>query len=259
MDMIKITLIQPDIIWEDIDANLARYSTIIEGFQEATEVVLLPELFSTGFSMRSRELAEPMEGKTMEWMADQADKFKFALAGSIIINDEGNFYNRLIWMQKDGSYHYYDKRHLFRMGGEDEHYSPGNKPLLVEVNGARFRLLVCYDLRFPVWSRNRNDYDILVYLANWPSPRRDVWNTLLKARALENQSYTIGVNRVGKDAMGIDYNGESMVYDARGNRIAYMEPGFTGSHTIQLSLEQLSAFRKKFPVWRDADPFMLGD
>ena len=257
--MIAVTLVQPDINWENVDANLARYVAIFESFHEPVDVVFLPELFSTGFTMRSRDLAEPMDGRTMEWMAEQAYKYKCNLAGSVIIRESGNFYNRLIWMRQDASYHYYDKRHLFRMSGEHEHYSPGEKPLVVELKGFRFRPLVCYDLRFPVWSRNQGDYDVLVYIANWPSQRREVWNTLLKARALENQAYTIGVNRVGQDGMGIEYNGETMAFDAKGNQLTCLEPGFKGFKTIQLSLERLNAFREKFPVWRDADPFRFDD
>ncbi len=257
--MITITLIQSDIIWEDIDANLRYYSSILNKLQEPTDLILLPELFTTGFTMRSRDLAEPMNGPTVEWMAEQAKRFNCTLAGTVIIEDGGNYYNRLIWMQPDHHLHYYDKRHLFRMSGEDEHYSPGNKPLTVTMKGFRIRPLICYDLRFPVWSRNRNDYDVLLYLANWPSPRRDVWNSLLKARAIENQAFTIGVNRTGNDGKQIGYHGESQVYDAKGKRIAYMGPKDTDPITIKLSLDELNAFREKFPVWRDADPFSIGD
>ena len=209
--------------------------------------------------MRSRDLAEPMEGKTMSWMAAKAKQLHCNLAGSIIIGDRGKFFNRLIWMQQGSRYHYYDKRHLFRMSGENEHYAKGSGQVIIKVGEFRFRPLVCYDLRFPVWSRNRRDYDALVYIANWPAPRRDVWSTLLKARAIENQAYSIGVNRVGKDGMGIEYRGDTMAFDAKGTKIASLEPDKPGIQIIRLSLEDLNVFRDKFPAWRDADPFTLED
>ena len=254
-----LTLIQPDIIWENPSANMEAYTRMFNSIENQVDVILLPELFSTGFTMQSQDLAEPMEGTTMKWMSAQASHLRCDLAGSLIIMENGNYYNRLIWMRQDGSYGYYDKRHLFRMSGENEHYSHGSKPLIVEVKGFRIKPLVCYDLRFPVWSRNRQDYDILIYLANWPAPRRDVWLALLKARAIENQAYLIGVNRVGKDGMGIEYHGDTMALDAKGQIIASIEPGKPGLQTINLSLEKLTAFRKKFPVWKDADLFTLPD
>jgi omega-amidase len=254
-----LTLIQPDIIWENPSANMEAYTRMFNSIENQVDVILLPELFSTGFTMQTRDLAEPMEGTTMKWMSAQASHLRCDLAGSLIIMENGNYYNRLIWMRQDGSYGYYDKRHLFRMSGENEYYSHGSKPLIVEVKGFRIKPLVCYDLRFPVWSRNRQDYDILIYHANWPAPRRDVWLALLKARAIENQTYLIGVNRVGKDGMGIEYHGDTMALDAKGQIIASIEPGRPGLQTINLSLEKLTAFRKKFPVWKDADLFTLPD
>ena len=184
--MLSIALVQPDIIWEDADANLDMYTGILDGIAEPVDVIFMPELFTTGFTMRSSDLAEPMEGKTMTWMASQAEQLKCDLVGSVIIGYQGDFFNRLIWMKQDNDYRYYDKRHLFRMSGEDEHFAQGGSPMTTQVRGVRFRPLICYDLRFPVWSRNRQDYDVLVYIANWPAPRRDVWKTLLKARAIEN-------------------------------------------------------------------------
>lgn len=255
--MLTIALIQPDIIWEDVDANLDSITRLLESIQEPVDVIFMPELFTTGFSMQSRNLAEPMGGKTMDWMAAKSDQLHCDLAGSIIIEDNGKFFNRMIWMQQGKLYHYYDKRHLFRMSGENEHYAQGRAPVIIEVRGFRFRPLVCYDLRFPVWSRNRQDYDVLVYIANWPASRKDVWMALLRARAIENQAYTIGVNRVGKDGMGIRYSGDTVVFDAKGNELASLEPDKPGIQIIRLSLEELNAFRSKFPAWRDADPFTL--
>jgi predicted amidohydrolase len=209
--------------------------------------------------MRSHDLAEPMGGKTVTWMKEMSIRLGCDLAGSIIINDKGRYYNRLVWIRKNGDRHHYDKRHLFRMSGEEENYSPGRERLIVESHGIRFMPLICYDLRFPVWSRNRNDYDALIYVANWPAPRKDVWRTLLRARAIENQSYAIGVNRVGRDGMGIEYHGDTMVCNAKGEIIAEMAPLEPGTLTFSLSVEELDKFRAKFPVWKDADPFRLDD
>lgn len=255
--MINLSLIQPDIIWEDIEANLESISELLKGIVEPSDIVLLPELFTTGFTMRSRELAEPMEGRTMKWMSEKAAELKCSIAGSIIISEGGNYFNRLIWMEEGGRYHCYDKRHLFRMSGEQQHYSRGGDALIVDFRGTRIMPLICYDLRFPVWSRNRHNYDILVYIANWPAPRKEVWETLLKARAIENLAYAIGINRVGKDGMGIEYSGDTMAFDARGRKIAYMGAGEAGLQNLRLSTEELHDFREKFPAWRDADPFTL--
>jgi predicted amidohydrolase len=259
--MIRISLVQPDIIWENITANLESLEQLLSDLAGQTDVVLLPELFTTGFTMRSRELAEPMEGKTMVWMKNMVQCLSCDLVGSLIIEENGEFFNRLIWMQKDGRYHHYDKRHLFRVGGENEYYSKGAGQLIVESHGMRFKPLICYDLRFPVWSRNRtfNEYDILVYIASWPSPRRMVWKSLLQARAIENQAYVLGVNRTGKDGMGISYHGDTMAFNARGEELACMDMDIRGHITIQLSKQELARFREKFPVWKDADPFTLED
>jgi predicted amidohydrolase len=256
--MINIALVQPDITWEDVPANLAACGELMVNIQAPLDVVFLPELFTTGFTMRSPELAEEMDGKTMQWMKSMAGKMAADIVGSIIIREEGKYYNRLIWMRKDGSYLHYDKRHLFRMSDEEKHYSAGRERIIVDAAGARFLPLVCYDLRFPVWSRSRGDYDVLVYLANWPAAREAVWETLLKARAIENQAYVIGVNRVGTDGMGIDYRGGTRVFNAKGEcvfALGSVDSSRTGR--VELSLEELKAFRQKFPVWKDADPFKL--
>ncbi len=257
--MIDIGLIQSDIVWEDVDTNLDALSGMLENLGSTADLILLPELFTTGFTMRSREFAEPMEGKTMAWMAGHAGRLNCPVAGSIIVTEGGRYYNRLIWMEPGGRYHLYDKRHLYRMSGENEHYSRGNGRLIVEAKGFRFRPLICYDLRFPVWSRNRQDYDVLVYIANWPEPRKDVWRTLLKARAIENQSYVMGLNRVGKDGMGIAYRGDSLVFDAKGNELVTLPLNKPFSEMVRLSREELLRFRERFPAWKDADSFCMDD
>ena len=189
--MISIALVQPDLQWEDRELNLKSLSGILRDL-EPPDLILLPELFATGFSMKSRELGESMDGPSMQWMSRMSGELGSSIAGSLILGEGGSFYNRLVWMHRDGSYQFYDKRHLFRMGGENEHYSGGNRRVIVQDFGFRFLPLVCYDLRFPVWSRNREDYDVLVYLSNWPAPRHEVWTSLLKARAIENQCFVIG-------------------------------------------------------------------
>jgi predicted amidohydrolase len=253
----RVTLLQPELFWEDRDANLLAFSKILEDLDEKTDVIFLPELFTTGFTMRSRDLAESMDGKTVDWMREMSGRLKADLVGSLIVRDHGKFYNRLIWMKPDGLHVHYDKRHLFRMSGEDEHYDPGRDRAIILSGALRFCPLICYDLRFPVWSRNQGDYDVLVYIANWPMQRRDVWRNLLVARAIENQAFVLGINRVGRDGMGIEYSGDTMAIDARGREMGSLESGKPGLLTIGLSSRELSDFRGKFPVWKDSDPFRL--
>ena len=254
-----LALVQPDIIWEDIDANLHALSRKLEGLSEKVDVFLLPELFTTGFTMRSRELAEEMDGKSISWMRAAADRYGCVVAGSLIIGEGGSYFNRFIWMEPGGKLSSYDKRHLFSISGEDEHYTRGKSFTVMEMNTFRIMPLICYDLRFPVWSRNTGNYDLLLYVANWPEVRRDVWISLLKARAIENQAFVIGVNRVGTDGMGIDYAGDSLAYDAKGRIMASLPVRQEGTAIVRLSRDELAAFRKKFPVWKDADRFEIRD
>lgn len=256
---LNIAIIQSDIIWEDINANLDAHSTALDRINESFDVILLPELFTTGFTMNTALLAETMQGKSVNWMAEMSHKFKCSITGSLIIEQDGKYYNRLIWMHKNGQYQYYDKRHLFRLGDEDKNYAPGDSLITVKQGPFRIRPLICYDLRFPVWSRNKDDYDILVYVANWPAARHDVWSCLLKARAIENQAYVIGVNRTGRDGMGIGYDGDSLVFDARGKLLASLPKNSSGTLLASLSIEDLKSFRKEFPVHKDADPFRIED
>jgi predicted amidohydrolase len=255
--MERISLIQTDIVWEDIDANLDLLEEMLDPLRGQTDVIFLPELFTTGFTMKSRQLAESMGGKSMDWMQRMAGKLGSDVAGSLIIHENGNYFNRLIWMHQDGSFQHYDKRHLFRMSGENESYSSGTDQIIVKSGGLRFKPMICYDLRFPVWSRNRNDYDVLVYVANWPSPRTEVWDVLLKARAIENQAYVLGVNRIGTDGMGISYHGHTVALDAKGHELAFLETEKAGHITARLPVKELIRFREKFPAWKDSDAFNL--
>ena len=234
----------------------------INALQEPTHVVILPEMFSTGFSMKPAALAETMDGETVQWMKRMAIQKKIILTGSVIIEEGGRFFNRLIWMQPDGNYGYYDKRHLFAYAEEDKYFSPGTQRLIASVNGWRINLLVCYDLRFPVWSRQASngteeaEYDVLIYVANWPERRSTAWKTLLRARAIENQCYVIGVNRVGKDGNDLNYTGDSMVIDALGE-VLYEKANEEDAFTITLDKESLQNIRNKIPFLKDADDFRI--
>ncbi len=254
---LHITLIQPDIVWEDKAANLLQYEQMIAGISQPKHIVVLPEMFSTGFSMAPEKFAEEMDGPTVQWMAGIATKFRCIITGSIMIVEDGKYYNRILWVQPDGTIGHYDKRHLFGFAKEDQHYTPGDKRLIARVNGWRINLLVCYDLRFPVWSRNLdNEYDVLIYVANWPEPRSLAWRTLLQARAIENQCYVVGVNRVGKDAKNNNYLGESSVFGPLGETIVQL-PNQVLTHTATLDRARLDEVRSSFPFLNDADKFLL--
>src|SRR5574337_503960 len=219
MENLNITLIQSNLHWENIDKNLQQFSEKMATVKEPTDLIVLPEMFSTGFSMNSKNLSEGMNGKTLLWMRKHCKEKGCAITGSVIISENGNYFNRLIWMWADGSYEIYNKRHLFQMANEDNYYTPGKYRKVVELKGWKICPLICYDLRFPVWSRNTwkktskfikdggreiiAEYDVLIYVANWPERRAHPWKSLLVARAIENQSYVIGVNRVGSDGNGV--------------------------------------------------------
>jgi predicted amidohydrolase len=257
MQDLKVTLIQTDLYWENIENNLSLFENRFSFIDEPTDLIILPEMFNTAFTMKSVELAEEMNGKSMQWMAFHAKEKKAVITGSLIIKENGSYYNRLIWMRPDGSYEYYDKRHLFRMANEHEHYSSGNKKIVVELKGWKICPLICYDLRFPVWSRNKLEYDVLLYIANWPERRRIPWITLLAARAIENYAYTIGINRIGNDGNNISFSGDTSVYDFWGSCLSHFKPHEKKIETIILSYEKLQEFKKSFPVWMDSDKFEI--
>ena len=231
-----------------------------------SDIILLPEMFTTGFSMNAATLAEDMSGSTVRWMIKMAKESEKVIAGSIMVVDEGKYYNRFIWMNPDGSYQYYDKKHLFRMANEDASYSSGSTQLIIDYKGWKIRPLICYDLRFPVWSRNkysRNDsqyspdYDVVLYVANWPEVRVSAWDVLLRARAMENQAYCIGVNRVGTDGTRKNYVGHTAAIDPKGNYILDPVHKTEGTYTVSLDKKSLEDYRSKFPQGLDADDFEL--
>ena len=254
---LKISCVQSDLNWENIEQNLNMFSEKIKHIPSETDIVVLPEMFTTGFSMNSIELAESMDGKSFRWMKAQADKYNKIIIGSVIIKEDKNYYNRCITMFPNGEFYTYDKGHLFRMEKEHEDFTKGEQKTIFKHNGWRICTLICYDLRFPVWSRNQDDYDLLIYIASWPESRREVWNTLLKARAIENQSYVVGVNRIGKDGEGIAYSGDTVIIDPKGRIIKKAEDYKEEIINAELSLNELNQFREKFPVFLDADNFKL--
>lgn len=282
-----VTVIQTDLYWENPTANLANLEEKIAQINTHTDLIILPEMFNTGFTMKTKQVAEPMNFTTFKWLRQQAKKANAVITGSFIVKEGEHFFNRLIWMRPDGSYEKYDKRHLFRMGNEHLTFTGGTERIIVELKGWKICPLICYDLRFPVWSRNSQvksqmlkvrsqnleiqaenfpdpqlttydslTYDLIIYVANWPSARSQVWDTLLQARAIENQSYCIGVNRVGNDGMGLHYSGNSAVIDFKGNPIFYQKDTEV-LHNHILSLQELSDFRNKFPAYLDADDFTI--
>ncbi len=253
----KISVIQPDIAWEDKSRNFKNLSDIINPLFNKTDLVILPEMFNTGFSMNPSKLAEPSDGITHDWMIKLATDGNFGLCGSFTVEENGNFFNRWLFVSPDREEWFYDKRHLFSMGGERNLFTAGNSKLVFSFRGMKISPFICYDLRFPVWSRNQEGFDLMIYAANWPESRRNVWNTLLIARAMENQCYVAGSNRTTTDGAGINYAGESVIIDPKGATIVSAGNKINCSITAELSLTELTAFRKKFPVANDADNFIL--
>lgn len=260
---LTFTIIQTALFWEDIDANLQLFEQKINSISTTTEVVVLPEMFSTGFSMQPEKLAETMDGKAVTWMRKMAMEKKIILTGSLMIEDGGHYFNRLIWMLPNGQFGHYNKRHLFAYANEDEHYMAGNKRLIAQVKGFKINLQICYDLRFPVWARQTPfqeneaaEYDVLLYVANWPERRSHAWKTLLTARSIENQCYVIGVNRVGNDGNNIYHSGDSMVLNAMGETL-YHKSHDEDIFTITLEREPLQEIRSNIPFLKDADGFKI--
>lgn len=263
MENLSITLIQANIHWEDISANLEMFASKINSIQQPTDLIILPEMFSTGFSMNAGKIAEDAaNSKAIEWMAKMARAKNCVITGSLMLREKRKFFNRLIWMPPDGDFQTYDKRHLFSYAEEDKVYTAGEEKLIVQLKGWRIYPLVCYDLRFPVWARNTMSrsnlpaYDVLIYVANWPQRRIQAWKYLLIARAIENQSYAVGVNRVGNDGNDIYYSGDSMILDALGN-ILYHKAEEEDVCTIVLDYAELQRVRDNFRFLRDADSFAL--
>ena len=256
MSTLNVALIQSELHWHDPEGNRARFDHAFDALSRPCDLVVLPEMFSTGFTMSSKSQAETMSGPTVSWMRASASRLDAVVCGSIIVEEGGSFYNRFIWAQADGGLRTYDKRHLFRMADEHRHYSAGAERTLIELQGVRVFPQVCYDLRFPVFARNRGDYDVAIFVANWPTPRALAWKALLRARAIENQCYVVGVNRIGTDGNAVDYDGDSAVFAFDGTSM--LEAGHAGGvFSVALDLDALRAYREEFPAWRDADEFDL--
>lgn len=253
---LQLALIQTSLVWQDAGANREHFARLLEQARDA-DLIVLPEMFSTGFSMDSAALAEPEDGPTTQWLRRQAQDLGAVVCGSLIIQAaDGSYRNRLLWARPDGSLAHYDKRHLFRMAGEHKHYSAGEQRVVLEVKGWRVRPLICYDLRFPVWSRDAGGTDLLLYTANWPAARRHHWNRLLPARAIENLCYVAAVNRVGEDGKGHAYSGDSQVLDFQGGSLLAAEAA-DGVFRVTLKAIELAAYRQRFPAYLDADEFCL--
>ena len=253
---LNLSLIQSNIFWENVDKNLLHFEELISTISE-TDIILLPEMFNTAFCPKSNHLAETIEGKTVTWMKEISKMKGCAIAGTLMIKDGEKVFNRLVWISKNGTIHTYDKHHLFSLIKEERYISKGEGRLIVEEKGWKICPLICYDLRFPVFSRNDVDYDVLIYLANWPVKRIEAWDTLLKARSIENQCYTIGVNRVGEDGNGITFNGDSKVFDAFGKELFSSTENKEEVLKIEISLDDLKLKRRQMNFLQDRDDFTL--
>ena len=253
----KITLIQPDLKWEDKKANLKHLGKFFGKIPDGTNLVVLPEMFNTGFSLNTDLLAEAPLSDTYSWMKEISRRYNIGICGSFIVKEQASYFNRFIFISTENENIQYDKRHLFSIGGEDTNFTKGTKRVIFNSDGFRINPLICYDLRFPVWTRNRNDFDLILCVANWPESRREIWKTLLKARAIENQCYVAGVNRVGSDMIGNSYAGDSVIIDPKGNTISSISEYEEGLVNAELSLPELREFRSTFPVWKDADDFQI--
>ena len=257
MKNLKIALFQQNIVWHNPTENLNKISSQLEKIKEDVDLIVLPEMFTTGFTMNPETIAETMQGNTVEWMKVAAKKNNCAITGSLVIVENQKYFNRLLFVHPSGEVNQYNKRHLFTLAGEDTIYSAGNKKLIVTYKGWKISPLICYDLRFPVWSRNTENYEILLYVANWPKPRILAWNILLKARAIENMCYTIGVNRVGLDENNYEYTGNSIVFNCLGEALTNIKEGEEVIELLTLSKSHISKNREQFNFLNDKDEFML--
>lgn len=252
----KIAIIQSSLFWENPEGNRDYFEEKINAISEAVDLIVLPEMFSTGFTMQPEKVAETMQGTTVLWLQSLSKAKNCAITGSLVIKENNNFYNRLVFVFPSGEIQFYDKRHLFTLADEDKVYTSGNQKLIVDYRGWKICPLICYDLRFPVFSRNTEEYDLLIYVANWPKLRVNAWDILLKARAVENISYTIGVNRIGIDQNNLEYNGHSQVIDYLGNFV--LEPQETeGVFMIELNKDEMLETRKRLGFLNDQDAFEL--
>jgi predicted amidohydrolase len=256
-NQLKVAFIQPNTVWESPKQNRKNISNKFSEIKENVDLLILPETFSTGFSMKPKDLAESMDGKTVLWMQQIAIEKNIAVTGSLIIEEENKYYNRLLFVFPDGSIQYYNKRHLFSLAGEDKVFTGGDKKLIIEYKDWKICAMICYDLRFPVWSRNTENFDVLIYVANWPKPRIFAWDTLLKARAIENMCYCIGVNRVGEDVNQNEYTGNSAVYDVLGNAISTIKTGKEHLEVVTLDKKHIEYYRNKLNFLLDKDTFNL--
>lgn len=258
MQDLNITLLQASLHWENPTANQEMFTQLVQKNTHSADLIVLPETFTTGFTMAAEKNGEEPDGESTQWLRNLASSYSVTICGSLIISEGKQHFNRLIWAQPDGSYFTYDKRHLFRMVGERDNFTPGTQRKIFKLGDWRICPLICYDLRFPVWSRGINEFDLLIYVANWPASRKTAWETLLPARAVENLCYVAGINRVGTDGNGVDYAGGSLVADYLSNHIAVAGTDAETVHAT-LSLDKLNRYREKFPAWKDADQFQLTD
>ncbi len=257
MNPLKITLVQAYLFWENIDKNLQNLGLKLGSIREKTDLIILPEMFNTGFTMNAEALAEEMNGKTMKWMQEKAFRYNAVVVGSLIIKENEKYFNRLIWMKPDGTFEKYDKKHLFGMAKEDEVFTAGNERLMVELNGWKIMPVICYDLRFPVWLRNTKDYyDLLLVIANWPEKRSHHWQTLIPARAIENQSYIIALNRVGHDGNEIYYSGDTTCLSPQG-KVIYYKKDDEDLYTFTIQHDEVEKTRAEMPFLKDADRFKI--
>ncbi len=257
MDLLRISLVQFDVVWENPLENLMRLDSLLDPLKGNTDLILLPEMFTTGFSMNSRLLAEEMTGESVKWMKNKALQIGAAVAGSLIIKEKEKFFNRFVFVTPADEIHFYDKKHLFSIGSENLYFHAGDKRMIVNYEGWRIALYVCYDLRFPVWCRSIKDADLILFAANWPKARAAVWTTLLSARALENQLYVAAVNRTGVDGLNISYSGDSRLINPRGSILCDLSDRSNSVETVSVSLSEIHHFREKFPVGKDDDRFEI--